>query len=50
MRALLLLVALPSGGDTSYPGLVYHKGIVYISYYSTHEGKTAIYFAKFKLP
>lgn len=44
------IATLPSGGDTSYPGLVYHKGILYISYYSSHEGKTAIYFAKFKLP
>lgn len=44
------IVALPSGGDTSYPGLVFHDGIVSISYYSSHEGKTAIYFAKFKLP
>ena len=39
---------LPSGGDTSYPGLVWHKGMLWISYYSSHEGKTSIYLAKVK--
>jgi hypothetical protein len=37
---------LPSGGDTSYAGMVLHKGIVWISYYSSHEEKTCIYLAK----
>ncbi len=37
---------LPSGGDTSYPGLVWHEGTLYMSYYSTHEGKTSIYLAR----
>lgn len=41
---------LPSGGDTSYPGLVYHKGILYVSYYSSHEGKSSIYLAQVLLP
>jgi hypothetical protein len=41
---------LPSGGDTSYPGLVWHDGLLWMSYYSSHEGKTAIYLAKIKLP
>lgn len=41
---------LPSGGDTSYPGLVWHQGILWVSYYSSHEGKTSIYLAKVKLP
>jgi hypothetical protein len=36
---------LPSGGDTSYPGLVWHDGKLYVSYYSSHEGKTSIYLA-----
>jgi hypothetical protein len=40
------LLALPSGGDTSYPGLVYHRGLVWMSYYSSHEGRTSIYLAK----
>lgn len=43
------LIFLPSRGDTSYPGLVFKDDIVYISYYSTHEEKTAIYLAKIKL-
>lgn len=40
---------LPSGGDTSYAGLVLHDGMVWVSYYSSHEGKTAIYLAKVKI-
>lgn len=41
---------LPSGGDTSYPGLVWHDGLIWASYYSSHEGKTSIYLAKVKPP
>jgi hypothetical protein len=41
---------LPSGGDTSYAGLVWHDGLLRVSYYSSHEGKTSIYLAKVKLP
>ncbi len=41
---------LPSGGDNSYPGLVMHDGLLWVSYYSSHEGKTSIYLAKVKLP
>jgi hypothetical protein len=43
------LLKLPSGGDTSYPGLVWHDGLLYVSYYSSHEGKTSIYLAKVRL-
>lgn len=43
------LLTLPSGGDTSYPRLVWHEGLLWVSYYSSHEGKTAIYLAKVKL-
>jgi len=43
------LLKLPSGGDTSYPGLVWHDGRLYMSYYAGHEGKTSIYLAKFKI-
>jgi dienelactone hydrolase len=44
------MVVLPSGGDTSYPGLAEGPdGQLLVSYYSSHEGKTAIYFAKLKL-
>jgi hypothetical protein len=40
------LVAFPSAGDSSYPGLVWHEGVLHVSYYSSHEGKTAIYLAR----
>jgi len=43
------LAKLPSGGDTSYPGLVWHDDTLYVSYYSSHEGKTSIYLAKVKV-
>jgi len=38
-------LALPSGGDTSYPGLVWHDNRLWMSYYSSHEGKSSIYLA-----
>lgn len=41
---------LPSGGDSSYPGMIRHEDFLWISYYSSHEGSTAIYFAKVLLP
>ena len=41
---------LPSGGDCSYAGLVFHTGLLWVSYYSSHEGRTAIYLAKIRLP
>jgi hypothetical protein len=41
---------LPSGGDTSYAGLVARDGLLWVSYYSSHEGKTSIYLAKVRLP
>lgn len=40
---------LPSGGDTSYAGIVSHNGILWVSYYSTHEEKTSIYLAQIKI-
>ena len=39
---------LPSGKDTSYAGLVWHEDMLWVSYYSSHEGKTSIYLAKVK--
>lgn len=42
-------LALPSGGDTSYAGLVVEDGIVWVSYYSSHEEKTAIYLARVQI-
>lgn len=40
------LLTLPSGGDTSYAGMVEWNGVLWISYYSSHEERTAIYLAK----
>ncbi len=40
------ILRLPSGGDTSYPGMIWHDGLLWVSYYSSHEGKTSIYLAK----
>jgi len=42
-------LTLPSGGDTSYPGMVWHDGLLWLSYYASHEGKTAIYLARVKV-
>lgn len=43
------LAELPSGGDTSYPGLVWHDGMLWMSYYASHEGKTNIYLARIRI-
>ena len=43
-------LTLASGGDTSYPGLVWHNGLLWMSFYSSHEGKSAIYLAKIQVP
>jgi len=43
------ILTLPSGGDTSYAGMVLHGGLLWISYYSSHEGRTSIYLAKVNL-
>lgn len=37
---------LPSGGDTSYAGLAVHDQQLWVSYYSSHEGKSNIYLSK----
>ncbi len=47
--ALSEMLPLPSGGDTSYAGLIWHDGNLFVSYYSSHESRTAIYFARVKL-
>ncbi len=43
------VLTLPSGGDCSYPGLVWYDNVLWMSYYSSHEGKTSIYLAKIAL-
>jgi hypothetical protein len=39
------LLALPSGGDTSYAGMVLQGDQLLISYYSSHQGRCSIYTA-----
>jgi hypothetical protein len=39
-------LALPSGGEAGYPGLAWHDGLLWVSYHSSHDGKTGIYVAK----
>ena len=48
-KSLEPIQQLPSGGDTSYPGLVWHDDTLWVSYYSSHEDKTSIYLAKVRL-
>jgi hypothetical protein len=45
-KKLTPILQLPSGGDTSYPGLVWRDGFLWVSYYASHEGKSSIYLAK----
>jgi len=40
---------LPSEGDTSYAGLVLHEGLLWVSYYSSHEGTASTYLAKVRI-
>lgn len=50
LNSLTPMLALPSGGgDCSYPGLVYDQGILWMSYYSSHEEDSSIYLAKIKV-
>lgn len=48
-RRTYRVLTLPSKGDTAYPGLYFKNGILWISYYSTHEGSTKVYLAKVEL-
>ena len=43
------VLTLPSGGDTSYPGMVWHANLLWMSYYASHEGKTSIYLARIEV-
>ena len=42
-------IILPSGGDTSYPGMLIYKKKLWVSYYSSHEGNSGIYFTAIPL-
>jgi hypothetical protein len=48
-RGYTPVLELPSADDCSYPGLVWHRGHLWVSYYSSHEGKTSIYLARIRL-
>jgi len=44
---LTKMLRLPFGGDTSYPGLVLDEDdLLWVSYYSSHEGRTSVYLAQ----
>jgi hypothetical protein len=43
------ILELPSGGDTSYAGMQWHEGRLWVSYYSSHEGRSSIYLARVAL-
>ena len=47
--SLTPILELPSGGDCSYPGMVFHDGTLYVTYYSSHEGKASIYVSEVKI-
>lgn len=48
-RHLQPRLIFPSGGDCSYPGMLYETPHLYLTYYSSHEHTTAFYFAKLEL-
>jgi hypothetical protein len=48
-EGLKSILELPSGGDCSYPGMLFHEGVLYVSYHSSHEGKTSVYLARVKV-
>ena len=43
------VLTLPSGGDTSYAGMVWHDNLLWMSYYSSHEGGTSVYLARVRI-
>lgn len=43
------IMALPSGGDTSYAGMVLQQNKLLISYYSSHQGRCSIYTALLRI-
>jgi hypothetical protein len=43
-------LSLPSATDTSYPGFAWFDDLLWVSYYSSHEGRTSIYLARVRVP
>lgn len=50
LEGLTPVLTLPSGGDTSYPGMVWHEDALWMSYYASHEARSSIYLARFRFP
>lgn len=46
---LVEFLELPSGGDNGYTGIKWIDNYLWVSYYSSHEGKSSIYLAKIKI-
>lgn len=46
---VLKTLVLESGGDCSYPGMLIKGKELWVSYYSSHTGKTKIYFTRIPL-
>jgi hypothetical protein len=42
-------LSLPAQGDSSYPGLVWHDGMLWVMYYASHEEGTNLYMARVRL-
>jgi hypothetical protein len=42
-------LTLPSGGDKSHAGMIWHKNILWVNYYSSHKEKTSVYLAKVQI-
>lgn len=49
LESLTPVLVLPSGVDSSYPGMAMHEGILWMTYYSGHEGNGAIFLAQIKV-
>lgn len=43
------LITFPSGGDTSYAGMVLRENKLLVSYYSSHQGRSSIYTALLRI-
>lgn len=47
---LVPILTLPSSGDCSYPGMVWHQERLWVSYYSSHQNEqTQVYLAQIEL-
>lgn len=44
------LLELPSGGDTSYPGMLWRDDVLWLGYYSSHEEATSVNLARVRFP